>query len=176
MILFHISSSVAPRTMLVVAIAPGFTSGFISGAPLPTVEPLKHCTLGVRYEAEESPVVFTELVFDHSLEIGESNMVEYQLEFGQPYPYDTSHDYYRQVSLRELVDAPQAGQRAVAQSRQCFSQSHGLDHMRGRDVNVFLAQQPRHARHPSNRHGVARGPQMVIPAGRFDARAIAAVV
>ena len=78
--------------------------------------------------------------------------------------------------LRRLVQFRQAGQRAVAQSRQCFGQSHGLDHMRGRDVNVFLAQQPRHARHPSNRHGVARGPQMVIPAGRFDARAVATVV
>jgi hypothetical protein len=34
MILFHTSSRVAPVTMLVAVIAPGFTSGFISGAPV----------------------------------------------------------------------------------------------------------------------------------------------
>ena len=36
MIFLHTSSAVAPFTMLVVEIAPGFTSGFISGAPVPT--------------------------------------------------------------------------------------------------------------------------------------------
>ena len=36
MIFFHTSSAVAPFTMLVAEIAPGLTSGFISGAPAPT--------------------------------------------------------------------------------------------------------------------------------------------
>ena len=36
MIFFHTSSALAPCTMLVAEIAPGFTSGFISGAPVPT--------------------------------------------------------------------------------------------------------------------------------------------
>ena len=36
MIFFHTSSALAPLTMLVAEIAPGFTSGFISGAPVPT--------------------------------------------------------------------------------------------------------------------------------------------
>ncbi len=35
MIFFHTSSAVAPVTMLVAEMAPGFTSGFISGAPVP---------------------------------------------------------------------------------------------------------------------------------------------
>ena len=36
MIFFHTSSALAPLTMLVAEMAPGLTSGFISGAPLPT--------------------------------------------------------------------------------------------------------------------------------------------
>ena len=36
MIFCHTASEVAPVTMLVAEIAPGFTSGFISGAPVPT--------------------------------------------------------------------------------------------------------------------------------------------
>ena len=36
MIFFHTASAVAPVTMLVAEIAPGLTSGFISGAPVPT--------------------------------------------------------------------------------------------------------------------------------------------
>ena len=36
MIFFHTSSALAPLTMLVAEIAPGLTSGFISGAPVPT--------------------------------------------------------------------------------------------------------------------------------------------
>ncbi len=35
MIFAHTASAVAPVTMLVAEIAPGFTSGFISGAPAP---------------------------------------------------------------------------------------------------------------------------------------------
>ena len=35
MIFFHTASDVVPVTMLVAEIAPGFTSGFISGAPVP---------------------------------------------------------------------------------------------------------------------------------------------
>ncbi len=36
MIFFQTASAFAPVTMLVAEIAPGFTSGFISGAPVPT--------------------------------------------------------------------------------------------------------------------------------------------
>ena len=36
MIFFQTASAVAPVTMLVAEIAPGLTSGFISGAPVPT--------------------------------------------------------------------------------------------------------------------------------------------
>ena len=36
MILFHTASALPPLTMLVAEIAPGLTSGFISGAPVPT--------------------------------------------------------------------------------------------------------------------------------------------
>ena len=36
MILFHTASALPPDTMLVAEIAPGLTSGFISGEPLPT--------------------------------------------------------------------------------------------------------------------------------------------
>ena len=36
MILFHTASAFAPVTMLVAEMAPGFTSAFISGAPVPT--------------------------------------------------------------------------------------------------------------------------------------------
>ena len=36
MIFFHTASAVPPFTMLVAEIAPGLTSGFISGAPVPT--------------------------------------------------------------------------------------------------------------------------------------------
>ena len=36
MIFFHTASALPPVTMLVAEIAPGLTSGFISGAPVPT--------------------------------------------------------------------------------------------------------------------------------------------
>ena len=65
MIFFHTSSEVAPVTMLVAEIAPGLTSGFISGAPVPTTV-LTPSTAMI--ELNRAPVASTPIRFSTDVE------------------------------------------------------------------------------------------------------------
>ena len=65
MIFFHTSSAVAPVTMLVAEIAPGLTSGFISGAPVPTTV-LTPSTAMI--ELNRAPVASTPIRFSIDVE------------------------------------------------------------------------------------------------------------
>jgi hypothetical protein len=60
MIFFQTSSAVAPVTMLVAEIAPGFTSGFISGAPVPTTVRTPSTAM---IELKRAPVASTPIRF-----------------------------------------------------------------------------------------------------------------
>jgi hypothetical protein len=71
--------------------------------PPPRVVPLAHCELGARYELETSNFVITELLFDRVLAKDDSMMIEYRLDYGPPYPFDTSHEERKQMPLREFV-------------------------------------------------------------------------
>ena len=65
MIFFQTSSAVFPVTMLVADIAPGFTSGFISGAPDPTTV-LTPSTAMI--ELNRAPVASTPICFSTDVE------------------------------------------------------------------------------------------------------------
>ena len=60
MIFFQTSSAVAPFTMLVAEIAPGFTRGFISGAPVPTTVRTASTAM---IELKRAPVASTPICF-----------------------------------------------------------------------------------------------------------------
>ena len=65
MIFFHTSSELEPVTMLVAEIAPGLTSGFISGAPVPTTV----CTPSTAMiELNRAPVASTPIRFSIDVE------------------------------------------------------------------------------------------------------------
>ena len=72
-------------------------------AALPTVRPLTHCTVGARHVVTPQAVVLTELLFDRVLEKGESVVVEYDVDYGPPFPVDSFHELKRQLPLREFV-------------------------------------------------------------------------
>ena len=80
MIFFHTSSAVAPLTMLVAEMAPGLTSGFISGAPVPTTVltastamiELKRAPVAstpIRFSIESSPCSWMTCAIVKTLEI-----------------------------------------------------------------------------------------------------------
>ena len=65
MIFFQTSSAVAPFTMLVAEIAPGLTSGFISGAPVPTTVLTPSMAM---IELKRAPVASTPIRFSIDVE------------------------------------------------------------------------------------------------------------
>ena len=65
MIFSHTASALAPCTMLVAEIAPGLTSGFISGAPVPTTV-LTASTAMI--ELKRAPVASTPIRFSIAVE------------------------------------------------------------------------------------------------------------
>ena len=76
-----------------------------------------------------------------------------------------------------LVQFGQAGCRAFAQRGERVGQARGLDQVGGGAIEVVFAQEPRHAREPAGaaaRHLLALLPEVLVPAGRIDARAVAA--
>lgn len=72
-------------------------------APPPTYVPLVHCTLGDQHVLDGGSIVVSELCFDRALASGESIIVEYRVEHGEPCPRDTWHELRRQMPLREFV-------------------------------------------------------------------------
>jgi hypothetical protein len=71
--------------------------------PPPRILPLAHCTLGHRVTLEPSRYVISELLFDRVLTKDSSMMIEYQHEYGPPYPYDTTQEIHKQMPLRDFV-------------------------------------------------------------------------
>ena len=80
MIFFHTASAVLPVTMLVAEIAPGLTSGFISGAPAPDMSfapsiamiELKRAPVAstpIRFAIESSPCSWMTCAIVNTLEI-----------------------------------------------------------------------------------------------------------
>lgn len=69
----------------------------------PAIVALSHCAVGARDTLPGTSTQLTELLFDRSLDRGESIMVEFQLEYGPPAPRDPFREQYHGLPLRELV-------------------------------------------------------------------------
>ena len=74
-----------------------------ASAPPPRIVPLDHCSLGRQLLLDSSSFVITELLFDRELAKGDTMMLEYRMDYGPPYPYDTFHEEHKQMPLREFV-------------------------------------------------------------------------
>ncbi len=75
---------------------------------------------------------------------------------------------------RRVGRLAQPGQRPSAQRREGLRQPHGLDDVRRRHAHVLGPQQPRHLGQPPFHRPVRGVEQVLVPAGGFDARAVAA--
>ncbi len=74
-----------------------------ASAPPPRIVPINHCSLGRRHWLKDSSFVITELLFDQQLAKGEMMIIEYRMDYGPPYPYDTFHEEHKQMPLRDFV-------------------------------------------------------------------------
>lgn len=64
---------------------------------------LMHCTEGETHTSPASPYAAREVILDRVLSQGESIVVEYQHEYGPPYPADARHEVRRRMPIGELV-------------------------------------------------------------------------
>lgn len=71
--------------------------------PPPSITPVLHCTLGRRVFLPTSKFVISELLFDRVLGAGDPMLIEYRLDYGPPYPLDTTHEVHKQMPLRDFV-------------------------------------------------------------------------
>ena len=71
--------------------------------PPPSITPVLHCTLGRRVYLATSKFVISELLFDRVLAAGDPMVIEYRLDYGPPYPLDTTHEVHKQMPLRDFV-------------------------------------------------------------------------
>jgi hypothetical protein len=74
-----------------------------ASAPPTHIVPLDHCSLGRRHWLEDSSFVITELLFDRQLAKGDLMIIEYRMDYGPPFPYDTCHEEHKQMPLRDFV-------------------------------------------------------------------------
>ena len=74
-----------------------------ASAPPTRIVPLNHCSLGRRHWLEDSSFAITELIFDRRLAKGDLMIIEYRMDYGPPYPYDTVHEEHKQMPLRDFV-------------------------------------------------------------------------
>ena len=71
--------------------------------PPPSITPVLHCTLGRRVYLATSKFVISELLFDRVLAAGDPMVIEYRVDYGPPYPLDTTHEIHKQMPLRDFV-------------------------------------------------------------------------
>src|SRR5262245_58202124 len=78
----------------------------------------------------------------------------------------------RQRRLAELVET---GLLPSAQGRERIGQPYRLDDVRGRGIEIFVAQQPGNADHPAFGQLVAVYPEMVVPTRAAHPRTVAGI-
>lgn len=91
--------------------------------PPPRISAVEHCTLGRRVFLPTSRFVVSELLFDRSLHAGEPMVIEYRVDYGPPYPLDTSHEIHKQMPLRDFVFELRFDPTALPASCEWFEQS-----------------------------------------------------
>ena len=109
MIFFQTSSALAPVTMLVVEIAPGLTSGFISGAPVPTTVLTPSMAM---IELNRAPVASTPMLLLDRLEPLLLDHLRHGEDLGDRLDRDLGLDVAGGVDLavgRDERDAEQVG-------------------------------------------------------------------